>query len=151
SGNVTAGKYNDGNPVNCRVLAERLAAGMKAAWQATTKFPVTAADLDYRVRPTALPPYRTVDPDRLRAVLADDKSTIKVRAMPATQLAWLSRCQAGHKMDLTCLHLGPAWILHMPGELFIEYQLAAQRMKPDATICMAAYGDCGPWYIGTAA
>ena len=37
----------------------------------------------------------------------------------------------------------------MPGELFIEYQLAAEKMRPDATVCMAAYGDYGPGYIGT--
>jgi hypothetical protein len=38
----------------------------------------------------------------------------------------------------------------MPGELFVEYQLAAQEMLPDNTVCMAAYGDYGPGYIGTA-
>ena len=37
----------------------------------------------------------------------------------------------------------------MPGELFVEYQLAAAKMKPEATVCMAAYGDYGPGYIGT--
>jgi hypothetical protein len=41
------------------------------------------------------------------------------------------------------------YILHMPGELFVEYQLAAAKMKPEATVCMAAYGDYGPGYIGT--
>jgi hypothetical protein len=37
----------------------------------------------------------------------------------------------------------------MPGELFVEYQLAAQKIQPDAFVCMAAYGDYGPGYIGT--
>jgi hypothetical protein len=41
-------------------------------------------------------------------------------------------------------------VLHMPGELFIEYQLAAQKMRPDASVMMAAYGDYGMGYIGTA-
>ena len=40
-------------------------------------------------------------------------------------------------------------MLHVPGELFIEYQLAAQRMRPDDFVAMAAYGDLGPGYIGT--
>lgn len=40
-------------------------------------------------------------------------------------------------------------LLQMPGELFIEYQLAAQKMRPDSFVCMAAYGDYGPGYIGT--
>ena len=38
----------------------------------------------------------------------------------------------------------------MPGELFVEYQLAAKAARPDLFVAMAAYGDYGPWYIGTA-
>jgi hypothetical protein len=38
----------------------------------------------------------------------------------------------------------------MPGELFVEYQLAAAREKPNELVAMAAYGDYGPMYIGTA-
>ncbi len=37
----------------------------------------------------------------------------------------------------------------MPGELFVEYQLAAKAMRPDLFVSMAAYGDYGPFYIGT--
>ena len=50
---------------------------------------------------------------------------------------------------MTLLTLGPARIVHMPGELFVEYQLAAQERMPDNFIAMAAYGDYGPGYIGT--
>ena len=46
--------------------------------------------------------------------------------------------------------LGRARILHLPGELFVEYQLAAKAARPDLFIAMAAYGDYAPWYIGTA-
>ena len=42
-------------------------------------------------------------------------------------------------------------MLHMPGELFVEYQLAAHRMRPDLDVMLAAYGDLGPGSIGTAA
>jgi hypothetical protein len=42
-------------------------------------------------------------------------------------------------------------MLHLPGELFVEYQLAAKAMRPDLHVMMAAYGDYGPGYIGTAA
>ena len=37
----------------------------------------------------------------------------------------------------------------MPGELFVEYQLAAQKLRPDLFVAMAAYGDYSPGYIGT--
>lgn len=40
-------------------------------------------------------------------------------------------------------------MLHLPGELFVEYQLAAQKMRPDLFVAMAAYGDYAPGYIGT--
>ena len=42
-----------------------------------------------------------------------------------------------------------ARILFAPGELFVEYQLAAKAMRPDLFVTMAAYGDYGPLYIGT--
>jgi hypothetical protein len=47
------------------------------------------------------------------------------------------------------LGLGRARILHLPGELFVEYQLAAKAMRPDRFVALAAYGDYAPWYIGT--
>ena len=31
----------------------------------------------------------------------------------------------------------------------MEYQLAAKAHRPDLFVAMAAYGDYGPWYIGT--
>jgi hypothetical protein len=57
----------------------------------------------------------------------------------------------GHQIDLACLRVGEARVLHMPGELFVEYQLAAKAMRPDLRVMMAAYGDYAPGYIGTAA
>ena len=55
----------------------------------------------------------------------------------------------GKKTDISCLSLGRARILHMPGELFVEYQLAAKAERPDLFVAMAAYGDYGPEYICT--
>ena len=64
-------------------------------------------------------------------------------------MAWLRRVEAGHRIDVGCLRIGPAYVLHMPGELFVEYQLTAQKMRPDDFVCMAAYSDHGPAYICT--
>ena len=52
SGNVTAGKYNDGDPDNRAVLAERMHAAMAAAWKATKKTPVK--DVAFRSVPLSL-------------------------------------------------------------------------------------------------
>ena len=38
-------------------------------------------------------------------------------------------------------------LLNLPGESCIEYQLAAQKMKPDNHVCTATYEEYGPGYI----
>lgn len=148
-GNVTAGKYNDGSPANRPVLAQRLAAGMKTAWEGTKKSPLTSADVAWRVRPTALPLSPLYESAKLATIVADEKADARDRLRAARNLAWARRCEAGDKIDVACLKIGPAYVLHLPGELFIEYQLAAQQMRPEAPVLTAAYGDYGPGYIGT--
>ncbi len=59
SGNVAAGKYNDGSPANRAVLASRLAAGMSAAWSATQRTPLGSSDVGWRTRDVRLPLGRT--------------------------------------------------------------------------------------------
>jgi hypothetical protein len=149
-GNVTAGKYNDGSPENRPVLAERLATGMKEAFASITKTPVQAADVSWRVAAVALPLSKAYNVKDLQAQLADETLKVPDRLRTARNLAWAKRCESGAKIDLACLKVGPAYVLHMPGELFVEYQLAAQKMRPDSPVMMAAYGDYAPGYIGTA-
>lgn len=148
-GNIGAGKYNDGAPTNRLVLAERLADGMKRAWDGTRRQPITAADVNWTVESVAVPPGKHLINDKLESQLKAREATFITRG-GATQLAWLRRCQAGHQIDIGCLKLANARVLHMPGELFVEYQLAAKETRPDLFVAMAAYGDYGTWYIGTA-
>jgi hypothetical protein len=146
-GNIGAGKYNDGSHVNRGILAERLADGMKRAWETTKLEPVTAADVSWGVEPVALVPADTIR--KIKAALTIKKDTTLLRAT-AKKLSWLQRCEDGKKIDVTCLSIGKARILNLPGELFVEYQLAAKALRPDLFVTMAAYGDDGPAYIGTA-
>lgn len=148
-GNIGAGKWNDGAHENRQVLADRVAAGMAAAWAATKKTPIRAADLGWNSLAVALPPASHLDESRLLAVVEDGSAPVAKRADAANDLIWLRRCRAGQTIDVACLKLGRARVLHMPGELFVEYQLAAQAMRPDLFVAMAAYGDYGMGYIGT--
>ena len=68
----------------------------------------------------------------------------------AEKLAWYQRSKEGVKINVSSLRLGKVWLLNLPGELFVEYQLAAQQMKPGEEVCTAAYEELGPGYIGTA-
>ncbi|MFM9146535.1 MAG: hypothetical protein ACKORI_00165 [Verrucomicrobiota bacterium] len=145
-GNVTAGKYNDGSHATRMELARRLADGMKEAYDSTVKQPLDSADIGWTRDLVRLPLAGHLDKESLVA---------KLRGAPprgyvshADQLAWVTRHEEGHRIELTCLRVGTARVLGMPGELFVEYQLAAKAMRPDLQVTMAAYGDYGPAYIG---
>jgi hypothetical protein len=130
-GNVGAGKYNDGSHEMRGILAERVADGMKRAWENSKRIPVSASSVSWNIEPVAL------IPDSLKN--AGARST-----------SFFQRYKEGKKIDIQCLSLGNARILFMPGELCIEYQIAAKAMRPDLFVAMAAYGDVGPGYIPTA-
>lgn len=145
-GNITAGKYNDGSKGNRAILAEKLADGMKRAWEATVKEPISANNVAWNFIPVVLPPASFIE---------NIQSEIKSKDMVYLtnnlfKLVWLKRLQAGEKIKISCLALGHARILNMPGELFIEYQLTAKKMRSDLFVTMAAYGDYATGYICTA-
>lgn len=148
-GNLAAGKYNDGSQPNRVILATRLAEGMRQAYadSESHKEPLTAADVGWKSVPVSLPlaPYIN------EAELLEKIKTAPPRGYISLvdQLAWLRWNEAGHKIDVACLRVGNARVLHLPGELFVEYQLAAKAMRPDLQVMMAAYGQYGPGYIGT--
>ena len=144
-GNITAGKYNDGSPENRLKLAERLADGMKRAWEATRCEPVTADAIAWAVEQLALPPAKNLED--MPALMKTKDPTFLANNM--SKLVWLKRCQAGKQIDARCLSLGCARILFLPGEPFVEYQLAAKATRPDLFVAVAGYGDYAPGYICT--
>jgi len=147
-GNIGAGKYNDGAKENRMLLALRLADAMKQAWASTQRHPLAPGDVGWQSVPVRLPPAPHLNAADLAETIKTQPSREQLAAVD--QLAWLRRCESGHAIDLSCLRVGAARVLHMPGELFVEYQLAAKALRPDLHVAMAAYGDGGPGYIGTA-
>jgi hypothetical protein len=147
AGNVTAGKYNDGGKANRAVLRDRIFEAMKTAWKATERQPLRA--WEWRVEPLKLSARRepSFGEEESRKSLDDVKAVKARRGNGAFQLAWLKRLD--RPIELTCLDLGPALVLHLPGEPFVEYQLKAQELRKDRFVAVAGYGDGGPGYIPT--
>jgi hypothetical protein len=146
-GNLGAGKYNDGSKENRGILAERLADGMKRAWEATKKEPVSAKSVSWTIVPISLPPAKF--PENFNEDLKTKGTDAIFLTNSIPKIMWLDRCKQGKKIDVGCLSIGRARILHLPGELMVEFQLAAKAERPDLFVAMAAYGDYGPEYICT--
>jgi hypothetical protein len=148
-GNITAGKYNDGSKENRPILRDRIHAAMAAAWKDTKRTALT--DWDWRYEAVKLPPRNEASfgVEQSKRTLEDPKAPAARRNNAAYQLAWLARRDL--PIEVNCLDFGNNVLnLFLPGEAFIEYQLAAQKMRPDAVVNVAAYGDDGPGYIPTA-
>lgn len=148
-GNIGAGKWNDGSRENRAVLAGKMEIAMRSAFDRSDKFPVSGGDIQWQSVNVRLPLGRHLDEAKLLELLAAEQTSSTERLTAAKHLAWLRRSRYGHKVDIQCLSVGEAKILHMPGELFVEYQLKAAEMRPDAFVAMAAYGEYGCGYIGT--
>jgi hypothetical protein len=148
SGNVTAGKYNDGAPGNRPVLAERVYRAMSEAWKATRRQPldrVSYRSVPLRLKPRGGPGFTAED---LRKRLTADLRPFG-QCLAALGLSWRRRADAGHKLDVPILELGSARLLLLPAESYVEYQLLAQRLRPDCFVLTTGYGECAPGYIPT--
>lgn len=148
AGNIAAGKYNNGTPEMRPILTERIATAIEKAFDNSQPIPVPEA-IEWRSAPLPLPIGDHLKADTLELIVADTSKSYNERFTAVRQLAWLDQNQNGSPLVVTSLQLGNTWLLHLPGEPFVEYQLAAQQLKPDANVCTAAYGDDGILYIGT--
>jgi hypothetical protein len=148
SGNVTAGKYNDGSRSNRAVLADRLHAALVGAWDNTRRAAVDR--LDFRVTPLKLEP---------RSSTGFSAAELEAQLTPATKpfhqclaamgLSWRSRVEAGKPIQVPLVDFGCAQLLLLPGESYVEFQLAAQQARPGSFVCVAGYGESATGYIPT--
>jgi hypothetical protein len=148
SGNVTAGKYNDGAPANRPVLADRIYRALVAAWAATERHPLTTLKfrtVPLRLEPRDEPGFTVAD---LQKRLATDPKPFG-QCLAALGLSWRKRADAGHAIDVPALDLGRARVVLLPGEAYVEYQLRAQQVRPDSFVMAIGYGESATGYIPT--
>ena len=136
SGDVTAGKYNDGSPEARQALAQRLQSGLEASIAATKFYP--AERLRWESADFRLPAKPATDP----ASITD--ATARYRA--ALGVAFANRKQP---LEAQLLEIGPAAVLHLPGEPMLEFQKYALSRRPGRFVAVAGYGDITPGYLCT--
>ena len=111
SGNVTAGKYNDGNPDNRPILADKMYKAMAAAWKATQVQPLKAIDfrtVSLRLEPRGgegftvedLTKRLTTDPKSFGQCLAALGLSCARRPTPATKS--MCRCWTSARRSWCC-------------------------------------------------
>lgn len=130
AGNVTVGKYNDGSARARQELAARLKQALGQA-NRTTRLR-SAASVGWRVEQFRLPKR------------AEQSQTDPYRAAIAEAFAARSE-----PLDAVLVEIGPARILHLPGEPMLEFQNYARGLRPKEFVAMAGYGDISPGYLCT--
>jgi len=149
SGNVTAGKYNDGSPANRAVLAGRIENAMKLAFEKSDKVPLSIANfrrINLRLEPRASAGFSR---EELTARLKTDPKGFN-RCLAAMGLSWLRRAEKpSHTIDVPCLDFSQATVLLLPGESYVEFQLYAQSLRPGQLVCVAGYGESATGYVPT--
>lgn len=148
SGNITAGKYNTGAPENRVVLADRLHSAMVAAWKNTKKRPVSG--FSFRTTPVPFAPRSSAgfSVEELEKKLDVETKPFQL-CLAALALSWRRRLTHGAPIQVPAIDFGPAQLLLCPGEAYLEFQLAAQKMAPESFVCVAGYGDGATGYIPT--
>jgi hypothetical protein len=145
AGNLAAGKYNDGSPAAREALVGRMHAALVAAAARLRPAPLTR--IGWQAEALA-PPVRASPTDAaLTARLADQTRPVAERLLAAFELGWRARAATGLPVPLGALRLNDVTVLHLPGEVFLEFQLAARARTPDRPVAVAAYGDDGWWYV----
>jgi hypothetical protein len=145
SGDVAAGKYNDGSHGNRAVLADRLYQGMLAAWKETKRVPLTK--LAFRAAPMVFTPRDTpgFKIDEMTKMLAHDSR--QKQALAALGLSARKRFDAKQPVDLPVLDFGAAQVVLLPGESYVHFQLLAQKLRPDSFVLTMGYGESATGYV----
>lgn len=147
SGNVTAGKHNDGATKNRDVLAGRLHDAMITAWGQLEKRrldSVTFRSVPFRLEPRG----GDFSEEALLKRLHSDPKPFG-QCLAALGLSWRRRVAAGRSLDLPVIDFDGAQLLLLPAEAYVEYQLHAQQVAQPTFVMTLGYGECAPGYIPT--
>jgi hypothetical protein len=153
SGDVTAGKYNDGSPQAREELIQKIHDAMLANREQAKKQPLL---LGWSFRSVALELEYSRVPSLQREVmdreLQDGSLPTEKRILAAMGLAsWQRSVERKQPIDVPCVDFGIARLVLFPGESFVGYQQIAQDLSGDVPLVPVGYGECWTGYVPTEA
>lgn len=149
SGDVTAGRYNDGTPESREQLIDRLYQAMVEARANTKKMPF--AEVQLRAVPLELEYTKDpkLQPDELRKELMDSSLPVEKRILAAMGIASAERVAEKRAIDLPMIDFGISRLVLFPGESFVGYQHIVQEYSRDCPVIPVGYGECWTGYLPT--
>ena len=145
SGNIAAGKYNDGSKQARIDLTDRIYAGIVASEKNLQPEPI--GKVGWKTQNILPTPRASFDEAEIMKGISNKENPVVNRNRPSYMVTWLRRCANEIPIVLSSLAINDTALLHLPAESFLEYQLRAQDLGKGKFIATAAYGDGGPWYI----
>ena len=151
SGDVTAGKFNDGSLEAREELTRKIYEAMLANRKGVKKEPVPET-WGFRSLPLELP-YSHAEPlqkEAMERALHDGSLSIEKRILAAMGLSSWNRVQVRKQpVDMPCVDLGIARLVLFPGESFVGYQHIAQEASGALPLIPVGYGECWTGYVPT--
>ncbi|MDD2711114.1 MAG: hypothetical protein PHV34_24305 [Verrucomicrobiae bacterium] len=148
---IWLGKYSTPNKErNIKTLGGRLAKAIHQAIGASRKNRFASPSLEWKTSLFDIPCRIRKPNPAWRKVIADSSQPVHERVYNACKLgAWLDRRHLRRQAAVS-LKLGPCQVIHLPGEVFVEYQLYGQQLQPSRFLAFTALGDCTAGYLPTA-
>lgn len=151
SGDVTAGKYNDGSEQAREELTSRIYDAMIRN-RASPTMSNRPAKWSFRSLPLNLEYTQSngLQPNALQQELNDSSLPTERRILAAMGLGSWNRCFLDKTpIDIPCIDFEIAKMILFPGESFVGYQYIAQRISKEVPVVPVGYGECWTGYVPT--
>jgi hypothetical protein len=151
SGDVTAGKYNDGTPQAREDLTQKMYDAMYANRVGVKKRAVTQG-WEFRCAALELEYTRasSLQREAMDRELRDVNLPTEKRILAAMGLAsWDQVVEKRQSIDLPCVDFGNARLVLFPGETFVGYQRLAQEISGGVPVIPVGYGESWTGYVPT--
>lgn len=151
SGDVTAGKFNDGSPqARLELTAKMLEAMIQNRSKAGDNKQASRWELQSLPLELQYTQSDALHKNQLERELNDQNLTVEKRILAAMGLStWNRVVKQSQPIDVPCIDFGITKLILLPGESFVGYQHLAQKINGPTPVVPVGYGECWTGYVPT--